>query len=71
MLSYATAGNNMAEKELLSVEDFMALYSQKRNATYRAINSGRLLIRKVGTRTFIRKIDADAWMNALENQVPP
>lgn len=58
----------MAEKELLSIEEFMDIFSQTRNATYSEIKKGRLLVRKQGARTFIRRIDAQSWMNALEGQ---
>jgi len=61
----------MLEKELLSIEEFMAIYSMKRNSTYGQIKQGKLLIRKVGSRTYIRKIDAHAWMNALDGQLQP
>ena len=61
----------MAEKELLSIEEFMDIYSIKRNATYSQIKKGKLLIRKIGSRTYIRRIDADLWMNALESPNEP
>lgn len=56
----------MTEKELLSIEEFMDIYSIKRNATYSQIKKGKLLTRKVGSRTYIRRVDANAWMNGLE-----
>lgn len=61
----------MADKELLSIEEFMDIYSQTRCATYREIKKGKLLVKKQGSRTFIRRIDANLWMNALEGQVQP
>lgn len=61
----------MIEKELLSIEEFMDTYSQTRCSTYREIKKGKLLIRKQGSRTFIRKIDAQSWMNALEGSHDP
>lgn len=61
----------MAEKELLSIEEFMDIYSQTRTSTYGAIKKGRLLICKHGSRTFIRKTDAQAWMKALEGNTIP
>ena len=61
----------MVEKELLSIEEFMDIYSQTRCATYREIKKGKLLIRKQGSRTFIRKEDANLWMNALESANEP
>lgn len=57
----------MAEKELLSIEEFMDKYSQTRTTTYSQIKKGKLLSRKVGSRTFIRTIDANLWMDALDN----
>lgn len=56
----------MAIKELLSIEEFMDKYSQTRTTTYSQIKKGKLLSRKIGSRTFIRTIDADLWMNALD-----
>ncbi len=62
----------MAEKELLSIEEFMDKYSQTRTSTYSQIKKGKLLSKKIGSRTFIRCIDADMWMNALdENTILP
>jgi hypothetical protein len=58
----------MAEKELLSIEEFMDKYSQTRTSTYGQIKKGKLLSRKIGSRTFIRTTDAEMWMNALENK---
>lgn len=56
----------MVEKELYSVEEFMAKYCLTRTTTYSQIKKGKLLSRKIGSRTFIRKVDAEAWVNALE-----
>lgn len=61
----------MLEKELLSIEEFMTIYSQKRNTTYSEIKKGKLLVRKIGSRTYIRKTDAQAWMNSLEGTAIP
>jgi hypothetical protein len=55
----------MSEKELLSIEEFMDKYSQTRTTTYSQIKKGKLLARKIGNRTFIRKTDAEMWVNAL------
>lgn len=37
---------------------------------YREVKRGRLVVVKVGRRTFVREIDSDAWMRSLETLAP-
>ena len=57
----------MAEKQLLTIEDFMDEYSMSRNATLTEINKKRLKIkqREKRCKIFITRADADAWANAM------
>lgn len=48
-----------------TIDQFMAAYGIRRNLVYDEINSGRLSVRKVGSRTLIPRSDADAWLASL------
>ena len=58
----------MTEKELFSIEEFMDKYSVTRTTTYSEIKKGKLLSRKIGRRTFIRRTDANLWMDTLDEK---
>jgi excisionase family DNA binding protein len=55
------------EKALMTLPDFIAVYSISRTAAYREIRDGRLRITKVGRRTLIAQIDADAWLKQVRS----
>lgn len=52
-------------KVAMTIPEFCNLYSVGRSFTYEEINTGRLKIRKAGSKTLILKVDADAWLAAL------
>ncbi len=54
------------EKELLNVEEFMALYGIGRTTFYSEVKKRKLKIRKLGARTYVLKKDATAWLDTLE-----
>lgn len=53
------------DKQLETLPDFCARHSLSRTAAYREIRDGRLRITKVGRRTLIARIDAEAWLASL------
>jgi excisionase family DNA binding protein len=53
------------EKALMTLPEFLGRHSISRTAAYREIRDGRLRVTKVGRRTLIARIDADAWLEAL------
>jgi excisionase family DNA binding protein len=57
-------------KEALRIEEFGVLYGISRAQVYKEIAGGRLIARKVGSRTLIRRQDADAWLRALPVMPP-
>lgn len=60
-----TKKENLNERIALNIADFCELYSVCRAIAYREMRDGRLKYRHRGGRRLIRKIDADAWLNAL------
>lgn len=53
------------DKQLETLPDFCVRHSLSRTAAYREIRDGRLRITKVGRRTLIARIDAEAWLTLL------
>ena len=52
-------------KAAYTVKEFLRIYSIGHSKAYEEMKAGRLASRKLGTRTLIRKEDADAWLNSL------
>lgn len=52
---------------MMNIEEFMGVYSMSRNATYKAIKKGSLIVRKNGKRTYITTEAAEAWKDGLGN----
>lgn len=57
---------NTAGKLAYSINEFCEAVSIGRNKTYIEIKEGRLKTVKIGRRTVIRREDAEAWLNSLE-----
>jgi hypothetical protein len=57
------------EKELMTIDQFLAVYSISRSMFYSEVRKTKLKIVKVGTRTFVSKKNAQAWHNSLEEVV--
>lgn len=53
------------QKENLTVEDFLEIYSISRGTFYREIKKGRLITKKLGSRTYIKRADAEAWSSQM------
>lgn len=49
----------------MSVDGATRYLSIGRTKIYAEIAAGRLSARKIGNKTLIRKVDADAWLDAL------
>jgi hypothetical protein len=58
--------DNSPPKELLSVENFLTLFSISRNTFYSQVRLKKLKIKKIGIRTYVTRADANAWMNELQ-----
>ncbi len=56
------------EPELYSVPEFLIRYAIGRTSAYAEINAKRLPIIKRGRRTFVARIDAEAWLERLRQQ---
>ena len=57
---------NTAGKLAYSINEFCEAVSIGRNKTYLEIKEGRLKTVKIGRRTVIRREDAEAWLNSME-----
>lgn len=55
-----------SKKDMMSVEEFLEAYSISRSTFYSEVGKKRIKVRKLGRRSYVLKIDADTWMNALE-----
>ncbi len=53
------------QKELITIQEFMTLYSISRTAVYREVNACRLRLVKRGRRSMIMREDAVAWCASL------
>ena len=53
------------DKALETLPEFCGRHSISRTAAYREINDGRLHITKVGRRTLIARVDAEAWLEIV------
>ncbi len=49
----------------LSLEQFCQQYSISRAKAYLEVDAGRLVFRKLGKKTLVRRADAEAWLNSL------
>lgn len=48
-----------------TIEAFCAAYGVGRTSAFSEIKNGRLQAKKVGKRTIIRAVDAEAWVTSL------
>ena len=53
-------------KELMSIGQFLDIYGIGRNRVFREMKSGRLKRTRIGGSVYIRRADADAWLEKLE-----
>ena len=54
------------QKELMSVEEFLAVYSISRTIYFEQVKKNLLKQTKLGRRTYIKRIDAEAWLAKIE-----
>jgi len=54
-----------ARQRAFSVQEFSAVYGLGRTKVYEELKSGRLRGRKIGKRTIIAEVDAEAWLRRL------
>lgn len=54
------------QKEMMTIEDFMEIYSITRSRFYSELKKHPWLITKLGKRTHIRRKDAEKWMEAIK-----
>ncbi|APG62555.1 hypothetical protein LPB140_06895 [Sphingorhabdus lutea] len=52
-------------KELLTVSEFLEIYSISRTEFYRQVKAGHIRLTKMGNASRVTKADADAWLAAL------
>jgi excisionase family DNA binding protein len=57
------------EKELMTLPEFLERYSISRTTLYREIKDGRLRATKVGRRTLVARVDAEAWLRTLRTGI--
>lgn len=65
-LLYSMHTHEPSQKELITVKHFLMVYSISKSKFYSEVRERRLVIKKIGKRTYIKRIDAEAWLNALE-----
>jgi chemotaxis methyl-accepting protein methylase len=53
------------QKQAYSVNEFIAAFSIGRTMFYREVKEGRLKIHKIGTKTIVKAIDANSWLETL------
>jgi len=58
------------ESDADSIDAFAVKNNISRRTVYEEINLGRLIARKVGSRTIITKEDAAAWRRSLPKLMP-
>lgn len=57
---------SLPKKDMMSVEEFLEAYSVSRSTFYSEVRKHRIRVRKLGSRSYVLRTDAEAWMNALE-----
>lgn len=59
-----------AEAPVLTIDEFIRDFRLSRTSTYEELKHGRLKAVKVGRRTMIRRVDAEAWLESLAAYSP-
>ncbi len=57
-----------SQKELMDIPEFSYIYSLSITKIYSEINKKRLIPTKLGRRTYIRRVDAEAWLEKLSKE---
>ncbi len=58
----------MQHQEIYTVADFLAAYPISRSSFYREVQSGRLRITKIRRRSYVARVDAEAWLTKLRSE---
>lgn len=54
------------QKELMSIEEFLDIYGIKRSRFYAETKKFPWLISKLGKRTYIKRVNAEKWLEAIK-----
>lgn len=57
--------NTPPQKELMNIETFLEVYSLSRSKFYSEVKKHPWLITKLGNRTYIKRTDAQEWLNNI------
>ena len=60
--------NTTDKKEAYRVTEFCDLYGVAKSKVYEEMAAGRLKVRKLGSRSLIARVDAEAWLMNLPLQ---
>lgn len=53
-------------KELMSIDQFLDIYGISRSRIFTEMKKGRLKRTRLGGNVYIKRVDADAWLEKLE-----
>ena len=56
-----------SKKELMTMEEFLEIYSVSRAMYFREVSKGKLKQTPLGRRKFIARIDAEIWLTNLRS----
>ena len=62
----------MSDVIAYSIKEFVKAFGIGRSKFYEEVKAGRIKTRKVGSRTLVAAVDAEAWLKSLPlGHVPP
>ena len=53
-------------KELMTIGQFLEIYGISRDRVFKEMKSGKLKRTRLGGSVYIKRIDADAWLEGIE-----
>lgn len=53
------------QKELLTPEDFIAIYSISKSKFYREVKRGKIKLSRIDRCTFVKRTDAEKWLDNI------
>ena len=53
------------QKELMSIKSFLEVYNISRSRFYSEMKIGAIRITKLGSRTYIKRTDAEKWLGEI------
>jgi len=69
MLQLHMQPHTLFSKELMTIREFLGLYSISRKTFYNLVQAKAIKITKVGRRTLIKKIHAQEWLDSLQHKI--